>query len=223
MFNELLFAIEVFFLFGIALFAVKKGEFALLALLCIQGIFANLFVLKQITLFHFQVTASDSLAVGCVFSLNLFQEFFGKEKAKRASTISLMSLIFCSLLSLFHLGYKPSLLDNSQIHYEKLLAVNPRIALSSLLAFFLSQRADLLVFSFLKKRFSSLSLGIRSALSSTFSQFLDTALFTFLGLYGLVDHLGDILILSFAIKLILIFSLSTLLFFSKKTLQRLSH
>jgi len=92
--------------------------------------------------------------------------------------------------------------------YQRLLLPAPRLLFASLFTFFIVQKADLLVFSKLKTKCSSfLAKNLYSLLSS---QLLDTILFTFLGLYGLVASCFDVLLLSYLVKVAIIFSLSPL-------------
>jgi queuosine precursor transporter len=219
MLNTIIFLLEIFFLFLATRFSLKRGEDFLAALICLQAVFANLFVLKQISLFGLEVTAADSFSIGTVISLGVFQEFYGKEKAKKISMISLYSLVFTLIISQLHLFLTPSIHDTMQPSYIKIFGTSPRICIASLLAFFLSQRADIAIFAFLKNRLIKAPLAIRSGISTACAQLLDTLLFTFLGLYGIVHHLFDVFIFSLCIKVISILLFSSLLAFYRKNLR----
>ncbi len=219
MLNAFIFFLEIFFLFLCTRLAVKRGENFLAALICLEAVFANIFVFKQINLFGLEVTSSDSFAVGCVMSLGVFQEFFGKQKAQKIADLSLYAIIFCGIASALHLGFKPSPHDGSHLAYLKIFGVNPRVCLASLIAFYISQKTDIFVFSQLKTRFPQARLAVRSFISTGAAQILDTLCFTFLGLYGLVHNVFHIVILSFIIKTITIFFFSTCLIFFRKALH----
>jgi len=60
--NEFLFIAQSFLIVGFALGAMKLGSSALVSWVAVQALIANLFVLKQITLFGFNITASDGFA-----------------------------------------------------------------------------------------------------------------------------------------------------------------
>ena len=75
------------------------GNQALCSFLCVQAILANLFVIKQITLLGFTATASDMYIVGSVLTLNLLQEYYGKDEARRAIWISFSMLLFYTIVS----------------------------------------------------------------------------------------------------------------------------
>jgi uncharacterized integral membrane protein (TIGR00697 family) len=206
--NEILFLIQLLLIIGFALGSLKLGKGALIAWVAIQALIANLFVLKQITLLGFHVTASDAFVIGSLLGLNFLQEYFSKEDAKKASWICFYFMAFFALVSQLHLLYKPSPHDVTQTAFLTILSPAPRLLMASLSVFFIVQQFDILFFGFLKKKAPQISFAIRAALSLIISQFLDTVLFSFAGLYGLVSSMADIILISFAVKLVVIFCLT---------------
>ncbi len=191
---------------------IKLGKQALICWICLQPILANLFVLKQILLFGFTVTCSDVYAVSTALGLNLLQEYYGKESAKKAVWISFMLLLFFVVMSAIHLLYQASEQDYAQSAYVLILSATPRLVAASIVSFFCVQWLDVQFFGFLKTKAHRLSLFTRNILSLSVSQFFDTVLFTFLGLWGLVSELFDVFLVSFIVKLTiaLLLSLSTM-------------
>ena len=63
--------------------ALKISKETLVAMISIYCILANLFVLKQISLFGYHPTASDAFSVGAILGLNLLQEYYGKDFCRR--------------------------------------------------------------------------------------------------------------------------------------------
>ncbi len=214
--NEALFFIHiiivVFFTFG----ALRLGKEALAALTALFAVLANFFVLKQIFLFGWNVTCSDLFAIGTILGLNLLQEHWGKEIAKKTIWISFFSMIAFGVLSQIHLLYQPSSFDFSDDHCSAILAFAPRLLIASLAAFLLVQQIDLRLFGFLKKRWSGVSWQWRNGVSLFFTQLIDTVLFSFLGLYGIVASIGSIIALSFCLKLVIIASVAALTTVSKR-------
>lgn len=212
--NESIFILQIFLIILFAFGALKMGKEALIALVGLQAICANLFVLKQISFLGFHVTCSDAFAIGSFLGINLLQEYFGKESSQKAIKICFFFLLFFALMSQIHLLYFPTDKDVTHSSYTAILSNSPRLLLTSLCAFFLMQKLDLHLFQFLKK--TSLPLTLRSHISLIICQFIDTAFFSIFGLYGLVESLSDIIIVSFFIKLIIIFSLTPVTLFSRK-------
>lgn len=203
--NEFIFTIQVLLIFGFVFGALRLGSSALTALIAILALVANLFVLKQIDLFGFHVTASDTLAIGCLLGLNVLQEYFSKDEAQKATWICFFSMLFFTLISLLHLHYVPSPEDTTQGAFLTLLSPTPRLLAASMFVFFIVQRVDILFFAFLKNVLPHTRFALRVTISLIFSQFLDTVLFSFVGLYGIVNSIIDIILFSFIVKLVVIF------------------
>lgn len=209
--NELIFFFHVLVVISFVFLSLRFGKSALIALIALQGVFANLFVVKQMPLFGFSVTCSDVFAIGAILSLNLLQEYFGKDAAKRAVKISFLSLLFFVVLSQIHLFYSPLASDVAHSAFETIFSNTIRIVFASLASFFIVQQFDVRFFGWLKGK-----LPIRVATSLVCSQLLDTILFSFLGLYGIVESVLDIMLVSFLIKCIIIFISSPFVAFSKR-------
>lgn len=213
--NELIFFIYIAVIVVCTTIAARLGKEALIGWMGLELILANFFILKQIDLFHFTVTASDSFAVGAFLTLNLIQERFGKEEALRASLTSLFMQGSFVVLSLLHLSYAPSLSDWSHEAYSQLLTPVPRIVVASLAVFYLSQRLDIWLFSQLKSRVQW-PFAVRSSLTMLISQSADTILFTLFALSGMGYSILDIILFSYTIKAILILSLNPALVITRR-------
>jgi uncharacterized integral membrane protein (TIGR00697 family) len=214
--NETLLFLHILIVMAFVLSALRMGKGALMAILALQTVLANLFVTKQMSLFGFVVTCSDVFVIGSVFASNLIQEYFGKEEAVRAVRISFLGLVFFALMSQMHLLYAPSSGDETSGAFSLILSATPRIVLASIAVFYIVQRVDLVVFAWIKKRFEGQKLPLRMGISLVFSQFLDTVLFSFLGLYGVVESVFDIILVSFLIKCLIIACSSPLVSFAKR-------
>ena len=202
--NEIFFLTQVLIVIGFTIGAARIGQNALAALVCLQGVLANLFVIKQMELFGLQVTCSDVFAVGCIVGLNLMQEHYGKDAAKKTIAISFFSMVFFALVSQIHLWYAPSPQDAAHPAFAKILTATPRIVFASIAVFFLVQKIDLVFFGYLKARFGGRYLALRMGAALLLSQGIDTVLFTFAGLYGIVASLLDVILVSFAMKCLVI-------------------
>lgn len=205
--NELLFAAHLLVTLLFAWGALKLGREAITAWIALQTILANLFVLKQIDLWSFTVTCGDVYAVGTILGLNLLQEYFGKESAVRATWISFFLMIFFALMSAAQVLYLPSAEDKMHAAFVSVLTQTPRLLFASFFTFFVVQRLDVWLFSMLQRFFPKARLLFRASASLILSQFLDTALFSFLGLYGLVSSMMAVFIWSFFIKLLIILAM----------------
>jgi queuosine precursor transporter len=198
--NIAIFLLQIILQVVVLRYVYKLGQVALGAFIVLEAVLANLFVLKQITLFGLSVTASDSFIIGSMIGLALYQEIFGKVAAKKLGLVTFGALFFITLTSMMHLWLIPSSCDTSQQHYHYILSQSPRLAIGSLGAFFLSSRADILLFNFLKKFSITLSFTKRAFISTIVTQAIDTVAFSIFALSGSIDNLFHIIIFSFIIK-----------------------
>lgn len=189
------------------------------AWLALLALAMNLFVLKQISLFGLHVTTSDSLAVGYLLGLNLVQEFFGRRSARNTVWISFFISVCFVLLSQIHLAYIPNIHDSAHPHLSYLFHPMPRILFASLISFLIVQMIDLTFFAFLRQKTEGKFLAGRIALALLLSQTLDTLLFSFLGLYGIVHSVLHIIFMSLAIKGIVILLSTPFVSLSKKIIR----
>ena len=206
--NEILFLTQILWMGFFTIAAAKAGKSALVAWIAILAFLANFFVLKQVVLFGLEVTASDAFALGSLLSLNLLQEKEGIGEAKRACWVSLATLLFFAGASQLHLALQPSMHDASQAAFSTLLTPAPRLFFASLASLFVTQRADVLFFSKLKAKFPQAAFPIRALFSLALSETVDTVLFSFLGLYGIVHTLLEVILFSLVMKAISLITLT---------------
>ncbi len=202
--NEITFLLHTFIIAASCLVAFRLGKEALVGFICIQGILANLFVTKQMTLFGMDVTCSDVFIVGCLFGLNILQEFFGKEIVKKVIAANFFVVIFYLFMSQMHLWYLPNTFDSMHQHFTAILGLMPRITIASVIVFLFVQILDSKLYATLKTVTQGRYSTLRNMISLSFSQFIDTTLFAFAALYGVVGSVWHIIFVSFAIKVIAI-------------------
>jgi hypothetical protein len=202
--NELLFFAHVILVAISSLWVLRYGKSGLIALIALEAVLANVFVVKQVVLFGLHVTCSDVFIVGSLLSLNLLQEFYGKEAAQKGTKISFFAMFFFLAMTKVHLLYAPSMFDQTQSSFMNIFSQTPRLIVASMAVFFIAQSFDVRFFGFLKKRVGYWPLSARMGISLIISQTLDTVLFSFLGLYGAVASIEDIIVMSLVIKAVAI-------------------
>jgi hypothetical protein len=213
--NEFLFLIYILIVTGAALTALRMGKEALVALISLQWVLANLFVTKQITLFGFNATSADALAVGATLGLNLLQEYYGKKIAQKTIIISFGATIFYTILSFMQVLYCPSSADTAHAHFCALLTPMPRIVLASVFTYLLVQQLDYRLYGYLKRTMVTRSITVRNYISVGITQLIDTVLFSFLGLYGIIGNIGSVIVISYSIKLAILLCAGPFLLLSK--------
>lgn len=215
MYNELIFILDTIFVAAAALIAFWLSLEAMVALVCILVVLMNLFVIKEINLFSFVATASDVLGIGVALCLNLIQEYYGPRQAKSTMWLGFCAAIVYVILSLFHCAYVPGSADVTHIHFVTLLTPMPRIIAASLISFIIIQTIDRHLYALLQRVLAGKYFLIRNYCSVMLTQLLDTVLFSFLGLYGMISNLGDMIMVSYGIKLLTIVLMAPLLALSR--------
>lgn len=219
MINELLFLLHVATVSCGALFFARLGKSALITYISLLFLAANIFVIKQIDLFNFCVTTADAFIVGISFSCNLLQEFWDKKYARQAIWISFASCVAYMIIAKIIVAYSPSAADDTHIHFAHITANTIRITLASLIAYLITQTIDIYLYGIVKQLTHGKYFVARNYFALTVSQFVDTVLFSFLGLYGLVANIFDILIVSFTLKLLAIAFMTPFLMVARKILK----
>ena len=191
--------------------AYRMGKHALITAVSVQAILANLFVLKQVPFFGFHITCSDAFAVGNIMSLNLIREHYGKDDAKTAIRTCFFFMAFFVVMSQIHLQFMPSYFDTTHAAYARLFSPSPRLLIASLVTFWIVQQFDLRAFGWVSNLLPRSPFPIRSSISSTASQLLDTLVFSVFGLMGIVSHLGHTIVVSFVVKVGVILILGPLM------------
>jgi len=202
--NELIFLLYVLLVVISSIAALALGKEALVSLICIKVILMNLLVPQEIMLFGFSATPVDALAVGTSLSLNLLNEYFGKAEALRAVTISSLGALFYVLVTLLHRAYMPAPTDVYACHFEPLLSLAPRIIAASFCAYFITQKLEAKLYAVLKTSRLQNHFMVRNYLSIGITQFIDTVLFSYLGLYGVIDSIGQVIAVAYTIKIVTI-------------------
>jgi queuosine precursor transporter len=214
--NELIFLFHSITMSLIALIALHHGKEALTAFVAISCILANIFVIKQITIFGMSATPTDAFMIGAIMGTNLLGEYFGRKAAKKALWISFAAAGFFCLLAQLHLLYTPNIYDTSTIHFQAILHNTPRIIIASLISYFLSQSIEYRLYALLKRYFHGNYIAARNFGTMAFSQLFDTIIFSFLGLYGIIHNVTHIIVISYSIKLIAILLVAPFIMLSKK-------
>lgn len=204
---------------GISLIALRVGEKCLNSWLCLLAVAMNLFVTKQITLLGLDVTASEALAVAYLLGLSLIQEYYGKEAARKHVFTAFLCCVGFLFLTQTHLFFVPNQYDVMHGHFSAILQPIPRLILASMASFFMIQLVDIAFFSFLQYKTNGRHLTIRTGTCLIVSQILDTTIFSYLGLYGLVENLTHVMLVSFVIKTATIFLALPYVSFSKRIIS----
>lgn len=198
--NEILLLLQIFITLIVLSITRRMHPIVFISWILLNTITANLFVFKEISLFGLNATASDVYAIVAIMGANILDQQYDRKYTNLLFSLLILLPIYFSLSSLFHLAYIPDALDSSHIHYYAILKHSPRVVLASLVTFIITLKLDLSIF----RHFISRHFIQSNGLSLFISESIDTILFSFLGLSGIVNHLYGIILFSLIFKYLIL-------------------
>ena len=217
--NELIFVLHSALVCSGVLAGLAIGAEALAAVIVSYCVLANIFVLKTITLWGMTATAADVFTIGATLGLNVLQEYYGAQSTRRTLYANMLVLVLYVVMVLIHLWYVPASTDTLHALYYALLYPVPRLVIASATVYFCAQMIDYKLYGLLKAHTPTSWLVVRNYGSVIVSQLFDTVAFSFLGLYGLVDNIGSIILVSYAVKLVALFLSTPFLMISRRIVR----
>jgi len=202
-----------FSILGALKFFGKTGIYVYVALAIIL---ANIQVLKVIEFPFFP----EPMALGTILFISVFlctdilNEYFDKKSATKCIYLGISAYLFSTIIMFMTISLKPidpSLNESWAWSYEMHQAIQtiflPQfpIIVASIFAFFISQKIDIFIFSYLKNKNNS-KLWFRNNISTIFSQFIDNIIFSLLAFNFLSSNPVPVidLIISYGIGIYLI-------------------
>ncbi len=169
---------------------IKKLDF-LIAFYITCVILSEITGAKTVPLFsigNFPVNGSVSLLVlPLIYSINdIIVEVYGKERARSMVQTSLVMIGFILIYLLIVTNLPPSKrFLPTENAYDTIFNISARFSAASLIAFTISEFADIYVFAKLREHFGKTKLWLRTNLSNFVSQFVDVSIFMILAFYAL--------------------------------------
>lgn len=191
--NEILFLFQIILVTSLGAIFASKGIHWLTGWLSLLSVIMNIFVLKQVHLFGLEVTAADVYMIGMLIAINYARELYGQSVVGSAIKGAWGIALSFVLVTQLHLALAPSAYDVSQEHFLALFSPSLRLFAASLVTMGIVQVVDLRLFGILRALFKGRAFGSRSGLSMMCSQVLDSVLFSFLGLYGVVANVWHVI------------------------------
>lgn len=181
------------------------GKQGLIAWIAIGTIIANIQVIKTVDIFTISATLGNVMFASIYLATDILNEIYGRKIAKRAVWLGFSSTLVMIIVMQLSLHFIPSPVDTTQGALDTIFNLVPRIALGSVIAYIIGQHLDVLLFSLLKKVFSSDSTFIIRAYGSTIiSNIIDTALFVAIAFLGTMPNeaVFEIFITTYLLKII---------------------
>ena len=149
-------------------------------------VLSNILVVKSIDLFgqHWLATSCAILTFPVTYILSdVFSEVYGYRWSRVSGTWAMLGTVLASCLFALSIKIPGSQDFVNQAALEAILGNTPKIAIASVLAFWVGDIVDDLIFQKMKKKFpSDKAFGFRAIISSIGGKYVDQIIFTFIGL-----------------------------------------
>lgn len=193
--NELLFFISILISYSAILILYKFfGKTSLFVWMGFAMVIANIEASKGIEMFGLAMTLGNVIYVTTDFVTSILNECYNKKEARTAVKYGFISAVMFVILSQITIRFIPMEGSEEISEAMKLLfGFAPRIVFSSLLTYLISSYVDTAIYDFLKRKVFTKEnqIFLRSEISSSISQFIDSALFTVLAFIGVSELGGD--------------------------------
>ena len=216
----LFFAWTIVVIFGVLAAFRFFGKVGVYGVLGIYIILANLFVVKQITLFGVAATGGNSLYGAMFLATDLISEYWGKKEAHKAVWFGWIAALTFLIATQVFLLFVPSSEDFADGPMRSLFALTPRIVAASLVAYLISQTHDVFAYHMWMKRTQGRHLWLRNNASTWVSQLIDSIVFSsiaFLGVFPLPVVL-EIAVSTYFLKIIVAALDTPFIYLSKRWL-----
>ncbi len=207
------------------------GKAGLQVAIAFSILLANLQGPKLTEIFGLQTSLGVIFYASIFFATDVLSENHGKKEAQKAVQmgfiVSIIMIVMMSLALLYQPTNQPNTAVFSQnIHnaFATIINFTPRFIIGSLLAYYISQRFDVWAFHAIKKKTGEKHLWLRNNASTMSSQIIDTAIYSLVAWWGIVDlktaiQLG---LVKYAFKVIISIIDTGFIYWAKKTHKKLA-
>ena len=195
--NELFLIITLLVSFGGTLLFLKTfGKGGLFAWIGICTVFANIEVTIVVHAFGMDQTLGNTLFAATFLATDILSEIYGKKEAAKGVLAGIFTSLTFILLSFLWVHYIPAQSDWASGFVHGLFSNTPRMLLSSLIAYAVSEAVDVFLYhawwNITEKKTGSHTkmLWFRNNFSTLISQFINIVIFNFgafLGIYSLKE------------------------------------
>jgi queuosine precursor transporter len=204
MINELLFILVILLSFVLTLLAIKIGKEWVILIPPIFLVLANLFAPQLITVFGLVTSLAVPIYAAIFLATDIISEHWGKKQAQRVVWLGFTAQILVVVFS--QIMIRADVLESSLFLNDSLKVIFgflPRVVLGSLVAYVISQNWDVWLFHTLKAATNGKHLWLRNNLSTITSQLIDSVLFVFIALYGIVDSIFQFILVIWILKVLI--------------------
>lgn len=202
--NELLFIITTVVNFAMVLlffrFFREKGIYAWVAL---ATVIANIEVIKCCDIFGMAVTLGNVVYGSLFLCTDILSELYGKAYAKRAVMLGFFALVSTTVMMQLSLLFTPNENDFASPALHTIFSLSPRICLTSIVCFVLSNSLDVRLYEWFSRR--AFPLWMKNNSATFIAQTFDTIAFSFVAFVGIfpIPTIIELIITTMVIKVVI--------------------
>ncbi len=219
--NSILFIVSILF-YLLAVIAMYKlfGKTGLYVFTAFGTLLANIQVCKCVAIFGLSTTDGNALYAATFLVTDILSEKYGKKSAQKAVRIGLFVTVLWILGTQGTLLLVPDANDIIDPALKQVFGLVPRVALSSLVGYAISQSVDVALYHFIWKKSggSRRFLWLRNNGSTCISQLVDTIVFTTLAFWGTypLEVFISILVTTYLFKVIVALADTPFMYLARK-------
>lgn len=185
--NEMLFLLcNIVSLSFVLLLYRCLGKVGLFVWIAIATVMVNIEVLKCVTMFGLAMTLGNVLYGSTFLATDILSEQYGGKTARKAVLIGVACSVISTVIFQISLMFVPNEYDFASGAMKTIFALAPRICISSLLCYYLSNTIDTYLYDFIRRSTGEKALWLRNNGSTLISQAIDSILFTLLAFGGMM-------------------------------------
>lgn len=221
MYNSIMFILSIIFFLSAAIAMYKLfGKTGLYVFTAFGTLLANIQVCKCVDIFGLSSTAGNALYAGTFLVTDILSERYGKKSAQKAVGIGLSVTVLWVIGTQGTLHLIPNESDFIHPALEQVFGLVPRVAISSLIAYAISQSVDVALYHLIWKKSGNNKrfLWLRNNGSTCISQLVDTVVFTTLAFWGVYEMpvFVSILVTTYVLKFIVAISDTPFMYLARK-------
>lgn len=220
--NELLFFVTIFVCFGSAvLFHKLFGKAGLYAWIAFAVVYANIEVLKNVTMFGMQTTLGNVM-FGCIFlATDMLNEHYGYKESKKGVYVGLAAILSFLAVSQLCLLFIPNEQDFISDSFRNIFGLMPRITIASVVMYLVANLLDVKLYQLIKNKTSDKHMWLRNNLATMVSQTVENFFFHVIAFAGVFEmsYIIEITITVSIIEVIVAACDTPFLYLSKKLIK----
>lgn len=200
--NNILLIISIIGVFSIMLI-IKKflGKEGIIGWMGIASILANLLLIKSVDVLGISATLGNVLFASNFLATDILTENYGYKEAKKGVRFGIISVIIFMIVTQVALLFVPNAEDIAQSSFETLFSFVPRISLASISMFALSNKIDIRLYKWLRKKSNGKKMWLRNNICTIICNGGENFLFYLMAFLGVMD-IGTILTIALSATII---------------------